>query len=66
MPDEEESVSTEETKEYQCVRCGFKYHKKYDYEPFLCYRCLRFMAKKNWVIVHTIQPATSTPEKDDI
>jgi len=67
MPDEELNVtSSEEAKEYTCVRCGFKYHKTYDYEPFLCYRCIRFMAKKNWTIVHTIQPAIAVPDKGDV
>jgi len=67
MPDEEITAPTsEEPIEYTCVRCGFKYHKNYDFPPFLCYRCLRYMAKKVWIIVHTIQPPTSTPAREDI
>ena len=62
----ETTTGEEVLKEYQCIRCGFAYHKLFDYEPFLCYRCIRFIAKKSWVIMHTIQPPTSTTVKDDV
>lgn len=68
MPDEieETAEAAEILQDYTCERCGFKYRKSFDYEPFLCYRCIRYMAKKTWTIVHTIQPTTSAPKKEDV
>ncbi len=48
--------------EYTCARCGYHYRKQTDYEPFLCYRCMRFIAKKVFIVMQTIQPAISRPE----
>lgn len=50
---------------YTCARCGFEYQKLDDFEPYLCYRCLRYMAKKTWVMVHTLQPVLSRPERPE-
>ena len=46
---------------YECERCGYRYEKKDDFPPFLCYRCIRFIAKRTWTTVKTIQPI-SEPE----
>lgn len=46
--------------EYKCERCGFVYHKNQDYQPFLCYRCMRFLAKRHWAITFQIIPSVST------
>lgn len=61
MPDEEIEPVAEETIEYTCVRCGYKYNKKHDYEPYLCHRCMRFIAKKVWTLIHTLVPPVSRP-----
>ncbi len=45
--------------EFICERCGYHYKKAQDFAPLLCYRCMRFIAKKTWTIMHTIQPPTS-------
>lgn len=70
MPEEPEEndglTSAEPLKEYSCERCGFIYHKSFDYKPFLCYRCLRYMAKKVWIAANTIQPDVSVTKKEDI
>lgn len=47
---------------YTCERCGFKYEKVFDYPPYLCYRCIRFIAKRVFTIMNTIQPTTSRAE----
>ena len=52
--------------EYTCERCGYKYNKLFDYMPFLCYRCMRFIAKRVFTIMNTIQPPISRPEKDEV
>ena len=52
--------------EYTCERCGYKYNKLFDYAPMLCYRCMRFIAKRMFTIMNTIQPVTSRPEREDI
>jgi hypothetical protein len=52
--------------EYQCERCGYKYNKLFDYAPFLCYRCMRFIAKRMFTIMNTIQPPISRPERDEV
>lgn len=60
----EEEVSDnmpQEVKTFTCVRCGFQYQKGFDYEPHLCNRCIRYLAKGVWKTVHQLQPATSTP-----
>ena len=49
--------------EYTCERCGYRYNKQFDYVPFLCYRCMRFIAKRTFTIMHTIQPPISRPER---
>ena len=51
---------------YTCERCGFVFNKTYDRPPYLCYRCLRYIAKRVWTIVGTLVPATSRPEREDI
>lgn len=45
--------------EFICDRCGYHYKKVSDFAPYLCYRCMRFMAKKVWNIVKQLQPTTS-------
>lgn len=52
--------------EYTCARCGYKYNKLFDYPPFLCYRCMRFIAKRMFTTMNTIQPIVSRPEREDI
>ena len=52
--------------EYTCERCGYHYSKVFDYPPYLCYRCMRFISKRTYTIMHTIQPPTSRPERDEI
>jgi hypothetical protein len=51
--------------EYTCERCGFKYNKAFDFSPFLCYRCMRFIAKRVFVTMNTITPPART-EREDI
>ncbi len=46
--------------EYKRVRCSFVYHKNQDYEPYLCYRCMRFLAKRHWAITFQLIPSVST------
>ncbi len=62
MPDSPKQELTQ----YTCERCGFKYEKVFDYPPILCYRCMRFIAKRVFVIMSTIQPPTSRPEVPEI
>ena len=52
--------------EYICERCGFHYNKGFDFAPFLCYRCMRFVAKRVFVTMNTITPPISRPEREDI
>ena len=52
--------------EYTCERCGYKYNKVFDYGPFLCYRCMRFIAKRTFTIMNTIQPPISRPERSEV
>ena len=52
--------------EYTCERCGYHYQKANDFAPLLCYRCMRFIAKKVCVVMNTIQPPTSRPVVGDI
>jgi len=69
MEDEQEHDSQSKLLDlhpYQCERCGYHYKKVFDYPPFLCYRCMRFIAKRSFVIMHTIQPPTSRPEAPEI
>ena len=62
MPETDtEAPVVEEPKQFTCVRCGFVYQKLRDYEPYLCHRCLRFLGKKVYTMVHTIVPAMSRP-----
>lgn len=56
-------VATDLTK-YVCERCGFEYHKVHDYAPFLCYRCMRFIAKRVFVTMNTITPPNRTEVGD--
>jgi len=52
--------------EYHCERCGFVYKKVFDFAPFLCYRCMRYIAKRDWTTANTIQPPVSRPEREEI
>ena len=51
---------------FTCIRCGFEYSKVFDYEPYMCYRCMRFIAKKVYITMNTIQPPLSRPERDEV
>lgn len=64
--DDETIAAGPPLQEYQCERCGFKYNKTFDRPPFLCYRCLRYIAKRVWITVGTLVPPTSRPERKDI
>lgn len=57
----EEETAANVQQEFTCERCGYKYLKVFDKVPFLCNRCMRYLAKKMWIAVHTIQPPNSTP-----
>lgn len=50
--------------EYRCKRCGFVYHKQFDFEPFLCYRCMRYIAKRVYIVMITITPPGRTEHED--
>lgn len=50
--------------EYICERCGFHYHKAFDFQPYLCYRCMRFIAKRVFVTMNTITPLARTDQGD--
>ena len=64
---EDESPSTPDVlTEFTCDRCGYKYRKGFDFPPFLCYRCMRFLAKRLFTVMHTIQPPISRPKTGDI
>lgn len=52
--------------EYTCARCGYHYKKASDFEPHLCYRCMRFIAKKVFTVMNTIQPPTSRPAVGEV
>lgn len=52
--------------EYICERCGYHYKKATDFAPFLCYRCMRFIAKKVFTVMATIQPPTSRPAVGEV
>jgi protein-arginine kinase activator protein McsA len=69
MPDDT-SERTETTKvdlqEYTCERCGFKYHKVFDYQPYLCYKCMRFVAKRTVSIVRQVVPNYPKFEAGDV
>lgn len=68
MPEDDEGptdTATAALVEYTCERCGFKYHKAFDFKPFLCYRCMRFIAKRVFTTMNTITPL-SRPEREDI
>lgn len=52
----EEKTAKIDLQEYTCSRCGYKYHKVYDYPPFLCYKCMRFVAKRTVSTVATLTP----------
>lgn len=52
--------------EFTCDRCGYKYRKGFDFPPFLCYRCMRFLAKRLFTVMHTIQPPISRAKIGDI
>lgn len=51
---------------YKCDRCGYEYHKNFDFPPFLCYRCMRFIAKRVFTTMNTIQPPVSRPTIGDM
>ena len=50
--------------EYRCERCGFVYHKQFDFAPFLCYRCMRYIAKRVYITMNTITPPGRTKHED--
>ncbi len=50
---------------YTCERCGFEYNKVFDFHPYLCYRCMRYIAKRVFITMNTITPPTR-PEREDI
>lgn len=50
--------------DYKCERCGFGYSKAFDFAPFLCYRCMRYIAKRMFVIMNTITPPARTERVD--
>ena len=65
--DENTDTAVEETityNEYACERCGFKYHKAFDFSPYLCYRCMRFIAKRVFTTMNTITPLSRTERED--
>lgn len=49
---------------YKCERCGFEYNKVFDFAPFLCYRCMRFIAKRVFTTMNTIVPPSRTEVGD--
>lgn len=51
--------------EYTCERCGFVYSKAFDFTPFMCYRCMRYIAKRTFTTMNTITPPART-EREDI
>ena len=55
-----------ELQHHTCERCGYKFAKVFDYSPILCYRCMRFIAKRVFSIMGQIQPPTSRPEVADL
>jgi ribosomal protein L37AE/L43A len=60
MP-ETEIITDSELKQFTCERCGYEYTKRNDYVPFLCHRCMRYIAKKVFTIMGQIIPPTSSP-----
>jgi len=42
---ESPAASIPERKSFRCIRCGFVYQRENDFEPFLCYKCMRFLGK---------------------
>ena len=65
-PNEEETVTSPiPLTEFTCERCGFVYSKQFDFQPFLCYRCMRFIAKRVYTTMITITPLGRT-EREDI
>lgn len=46
--------------EYTCERCGFVYSKAFDFPPLLCYRCMRYIAKRTFTTMNTITPPART------
>ena len=56
----------QDLQDYACERCGYKYQKVLDYPPYLCYRCMRFLSKRTFTIVHQIQPPVSRPEVPEV
>lgn len=51
-----------EVHNYTCVRCKYSYFTKHeDREPYLCYVCMRYIAKRVWVTIHTIRPPLVRP-----
>lgn len=63
--DEEVAPSPVMLQEFTCDRCGYVYKKSFDFVPYLCYRCIRFIAKRDWVTSITIVPPART-EREDI
>ena len=52
--------------DYRCERCGFVYHKQFDFVPFMCYRCMRYIAKRVYITMNTITPLARTAEHEEI
>ena len=61
---EDENTTPVILTEYQCVRCSFVYSKAFDFEPYLCYRCMRFIAKRTYVTMVTITPLSRTEQPE--
>ena len=49
---------------YTCERCGFEYSKAFDFTPYMCYRCMRYIAKRVFIIMQTITPLARTERED--
>jgi protein-arginine kinase activator protein McsA len=65
MPDETERAKID-LQEYTCERCGFKYRKVFDYPPFLCYKCMRFVSKRTVSTVKQIVPTYTHVENGEV
>jgi hypothetical protein len=47
---------------FTCQRpgCGFVYQREKDFEPYMCYKCMRFVAKSMFRIFYQIHPQEKT------
>ena len=71
MPEEDEEVTPSGStpialQEFTCERCGYRYHKAFDFVPYMCYRCMRFIAKRVYVTLNTITPLSRPEKTEDI